>query len=311
MNLDYKILWFEDVQSSFNAKQRLVKRVVEDLGFVFPEPRNEVNAENLDNIDFQLYDLIIADLNLANDEKGSTILNTIREKGIYTEVVFYSSQGEDYVRNELRKFQIDGVYCADRADDDFIDKVKNVIHTTVKKVQDLNNMRGLIMAETSDIDHIMLSIIHTIIDQNSFGLKDKLIATIFENVKSKVNNKKDDFDKYERNSRIDKVIKDTLMFDSSQKILAIQFIIDSIDHEKTKPHKNKVFISSYYELKQKRDLLAHVIEVFEDGKKKLKSGNHELEFTDEFCIDIRVNVKKHSNSLEEILKLVNEFQATK
>ena len=151
MKLEYKILWFEDIEASFNAKKRLVKRVVEGLGFIFPEPRNEVNAENLDTIDFPSYDLIIADFNLANGEKGSDILNTIREKGIYTEVVFYSSQGEDYVRNELRNFQIDGAYCADRANEDFIDKVEKVIHTTVKKVQDLNNMRGLIMAETSDI----------------------------------------------------------------------------------------------------------------------------------------------------------------
>lgn len=305
MKLEYKILWFEDIEASFNAKKRLVKRVVEGLGFVFPEPRNEVNAENLETIDFPSYDLIIADFNLANGEKGSDILNTIREKGIYTEVVFYSSQGEDYVRNELRNFQIDGVYCADRANEDFIDKVEKVIHTTVKKVQDLNNMRGLIMAETSDIDNTMFAIIATVLEQDSFGIKDKLTNSIFENVKSKVNSKKDDFDKYQKNGRIDKLIKDNLMFDTSQKILAIQFIIDSIDHEITTPHKDNKFSQSYTELKQKRDLLAHVIEVYEEGRMKLKSGNRELEFTDEFCIEIRVRVKQHGNDLDKIFGLLS------
>lgn len=304
MRLEYKILWFEDVEASFNAKKRLVKRVVEGLGFVFPEPRNEVNAENLGTIDFPTYDLIIADFNLANGEKGSDILNTIREKGIYTEVVFYSSEGEDYVRNELRNFQIDGVYCADRANEDFIDKVEKVIHTTVKKVQDLNNMRGLIMAETSDIDNTMFAIIAAVLEQDSFGIKDKLTNTIFENVKSKVNNKKDDFDKYQKNGRIDKVIRDNLMFDTSQKILAIQFIIESIDHEITTPHKNNKFSQSYTELKQKRDLLAHVIEDYEDGRIKLKSGDREFEFTDEFCIEIRVRVKQHGNDLDKIFGLL-------
>ncbi len=306
MKLEYKILWFEDIEASFNAKKRLVKRVVEGLGFVFPEPRNEVDAENLDTIDFPSYDLIIADFNLANGEKGSDILNNIREKGIYTEVVFYSSQGEDYVRNELRNFQIDGVYCADRANEDFIDKVEKVIHTTVKKVQDLNNMRGLIMAETSDIDSTMFAIISTVLEQDSFGIKDKLTSAIFENVKSKVNSKKDDFDKYQKNDRIDKVIKDNLMFDTSQKILAVQFIIDAIDHEVTKPHQGNKFSDSYTALKQKRDLLAHVIEVYEEGKMKLKSGNSELEFTDKFCIDIRIKVKQHSLSLEEILTVITK-----
>jgi hypothetical protein len=206
----------------------------------------------------------------------------------------------------LRNFQIDGVYCADRANEDFIDKVEKVIHTTVKKVQDLNNMRGLIMAETSDIDNTMFAIISTVLEQDSFGIKDKLTRAIFENVKCKVNSKKDDFDKYQKNGRIDKVIKDNLMFDTSQKILAVQFIIDAIDHEITKPHQGNKFSDSYTALKQKRDLLAHVIEVYEEGKMKLKSGNRELEFTDEFCIDIRIKVKQHSLSLEEILTVITK-----
>jgi hypothetical protein len=304
MKLEYRILWFEDVETSFNAKKRLVKRFIEKLGFVFPEPKNEINSENLNDLDFQRYDLIIADLNLANGEKGSSILEAIREKGVYTEVVFYSSQGEAYVRSELSKFQIDGAYCADRANEDFIDKVEKVIYTTIKKVQDLNNIRGLIMAETSDIDNTMLAIINKVLEQNSFGIKDVLVSKITENVKSKVHSKKDDFDKFHKNKRVDKIIKDNLMFDSYQKILAIQFIIDSIDHEITKPHKGNVFSTAYQELKKTRDLLAHVIEVSEGGKTKLRSGENEFEFTDEFCVDVRLKVKKHSSHLDSLLVLI-------
>lgn len=304
MRLEYRILWFEDIESSFNAKKRLVKRVVEDLGFIFPDPKNEVDSTNLDKIDFQFFDLIIADLNLANGERGSEILTTIREKGVYTEVVFYSSQGEDYVRSELAKFQIDGAYCADRANDDFIDKVEKVILTTIKKVQDLNNIRGLIMAETSDIDNTMLSIIKAVLEKDSFGLAKPLAARIFKNVNSKVTSKKDDFDKFQKNARLDKVIKDPVMFDSFQKIQAIQFIYDSIDHEITTPHKGDSFSVSYQELKRTRDLLAHVIEIYEDGRTKLKSGESEFEFTHEFCIEIRLKVKKHGLNLNSLNTLI-------
>jgi DNA-binding NarL/FixJ family response regulator len=304
MRIDYNILWFEDVKSSFDAKKQIVKAIVEDFGFNFPEPRNEIDGANIETIDYDNYDLLIVDLNLAGT-KGPALIDRIRHnEGVYTEVVFYSSDGERAVRNALKEYEIDGAYCAGRENDDFEDKVQKVIKTTIKKVQDLNNMRGLIMAETSDIDSTMFSIIQTVIEKNSFGIKEKLAAVIFENVKSKVNSKKDDFDKYLKNGRIDKVIKDNLMFDTSQKILAIQFIIDSIDHELTKPHQGNVFSNSYTELKQQRDLLAHVIEVYEEGKKKLKSGNRELEFTDEFCIDIRVKVKRHGNDLDQILTLV-------
>lgn len=306
MNLDYKLLWFEDVKSSFNAKKRLVKRVVEDLGFVFPEPRNEINDDNLESIDFQIYDLIIADLNLANGEKGSTILNTIRNKGIYTEVVFYSSQGEDYVRNELRNFQIDGAYCADRENDDFIDKVSHVIKTTIKKVQDLNNMRGLIMAETSDIDKTMFDIINKVIGDNTNGIGEKLSGSIFENIGSKVGQKKDKFDKY-YGKRIDKIINDHVLFDTSEKIKAIQFIFDSIDHDVTVPHKNDVFKTNYSEITKKRNLLGHETPLPVDGKIIVGTGEHSFEFNDEFCIEIRKKVKKHGEDLRELSRVVFSF----
>ena len=303
MNLDYKILWFEDIQSSFNAKKRLVKRVVEDLGFFFPEPRNEINDDNLETIDFKIYDLIIADLNLANGEKGSTILNTIREKGIYTEVVFYSSQGEDYVRNELSSFQIDGAYCADRADDDFIDKVSHVIQTTVKKVQDLNNMRGLIMAETSDIDKTMLEIIKAVLEKDALGIRNNLTEHIFDNVNSKVTGKKADFDNYNGNKNINRVLKDTVMFDASEKIKAIQFIIDFIEHEIATPYKNHTFKTNYSAITKKRNLLGHETQKSDDGKIMVGTGEYAFEFNDEFCIDMRKKVKKYSEDLNGILNL--------
>ena len=254
MRLSYNILWFEDNEVSYNGKKEMVRGIVEDeLGFKFPDPRREIDSQNLEQIDYSTIDLIIVDLNLANNDKGTTIVDFIRNsEQVYTEVIFYSSYGEDAVREALKTFRIDGAYCADRRDEDFEDKVRQVIKTTVKKVQDLNNMRGLIMAETSDIDHTMLEIINSAMGLNLFGIKDNLIERIYTNVESKVTNKYTTFNKWKKNSRIDLIIKDNLMFDASQKILALQFIIDSIEHEILTPHKNDVFSNSYSELKQKK-----------------------------------------------------------
>jgi CheY-like chemotaxis protein len=306
MNIDYKIIWFEDQVTWFEEAKKVVNRIVEKHGFNFPEPPRYANSKEWANINFRDFDLILVDLKLDN-EMGDSIIERIRtESDVYTEIVFYSSDGEAAVRKSISEKGIDGVYCSARDADKFEKKVTKVIETTIKKVQDINNMRGLIMAETSDIDTTMRTIIQSVIEKDSFGIKDSLTTKIFENVKSKVTSKKDDFDRFQRNGRIDSVIKDNLMFDTSQKILAIQFIIDSIDHEITTPHKGNVFYDSYSSLKQKRDLLAHVIEVYEEGKKKLKSGNSELEFTDEFCVEIRVQIKQHSNNLNEILNLISQ-----
>lgn len=306
MRLSYNILWFEDDTVSYNGKKEIVKFIVEDdLGFFFPEPHREIDGKNIANIDYSNFDLILVDLNLANEEKGTSIIDFIRNsEQVYTEVVFYSSVGEEKVREILKDFRIDGAYCADRKDEDFEDKVRQVIRTTVKKVQDLNNMRGLIMAETSDIDHTMLSIIEHILTVDTLGLKDKLTQYIFDNVQTKVNSKQKAFDGLHKKARIDKLIKEPVMFDSHQKILAIQFIIDSIDHELTRPHQKDQFKNSYGALKKKRDLLAHVVEVYEEGKRILKSGNNELDFTDDFCVKIRVDIKAHGKQLDDILVIV-------
>lgn len=307
MNIEYKILWVEDDKSWYNTTLELFEGILSDLGFNLQskkcenieEVKSEISANNL-----REYDMLLVDYTLKNSESGDKIIEFIRnikEEPILTDVLFYSSAVE-HVRDSMHQLGLEGVYTADRKDIET--KFELVLMTTIKKVQDLNNMRGLIMAETSDIDNTMLAIIQAVIDQNSFDIRDKLISLIFDNVKNKVYSKKEQFDKFLKNANINKVIKDNVMFDSSQKIIAIQFIIDSIDHEITQPHKGDVFSKSYTDLKQKRDLLAHVIEVFEDGKTKLKSGSRELEFTDDFCIDIRIRVKKHGDCLDQILSIV-------
>lgn len=306
MTLDYKILWFEDNQTSFTTKKRQIKSVVEKLGFLFEEPRNEIDGENIENIDFSIYDLIIADLNLANDTKGSAILEKIRTMGIFTEVVFYSSEGEDYVRRELANYQIDGAYCADRSNEEFIEKVSKVILTTIKKVQDLNNMRGLIMSETSDIDKMMSQIVRISIEANSFGIKDSLISHIFTRIESKVKEKQDKFDKAKAVVNIQKVINDPLLFDASEKISAVQFVIESIDHEMTSAHKEDKFRKSYSSISKKRNLLGHETPRVIDGKTIIGENEHSFEFNDEFCADIRIQVKSHSDILQNILNLISE-----
>lgn len=305
MRLDYNILWFEDDKAAFDTKKRRVKTIIETLGFNFPEPRNEVDSANIATIDYDIYDLIIADLNLEGGSKGSNILEFIRDKEIYTEVVFYSSEGESYVRAELAKLGIDGAYCANRTDDDFVEKVEKVIRTTIKKVQDLNNIRGLIMSETSDIDRKMKDVVNSVIDKDFLSLRGELIEFIFRSVESKVNEKKDKFDKYKRNRRIDKVITDSVMFDAFEKIKALQFIFERINIHKLMLYKNNGFSNGYAAVTNKRNLLAHETPRVEDGKKMIGSGTSAFEFNDDFCIDIRKKVKGYGDNLDHLLEQIN------
>lgn len=331
MNLEYKILWFEDEAGSFNAKKRLVKRIVEGLGFIFSEPRNEIDGANLDSINFAMYDLIISDLKL-NNVNGTALLEKIREDGIYTEVVFYSSIGETALREELKKFEIDGVYCADRTDDNFIEKVEKVIETTIKKVQDVNNTRGLVIAETILLEKKIESILLKYFDVAEPALdvkKNELLKNIYE---KKVEKHQTDLVELSKvNFKEIKILIDKDILTASNSFDAIQSILKSklkefnvllsskdipadsktsIEIKVAEIKAIKIELNNFREeILKIRNTLAHVEEeVGEDGISFLNSLNSDgtkIKFNNEAYILIRRNLLKHGSNLEKIINHLN------
>lgn len=305
MTIEYKILWVEDDTSWYETTEELFSGTIEELGFILNSQRciniDEVKAEVAAN-NLKDYDLMLIDFTLGGSETGEKIIEFIRnikETPILTDILFYSSAVQN-VKDSMHKLGLEGVYFADRKDLD--SKFDLVVNTTIKKVQDLNNMRGLIMAETSDIDKFMYEIISTTLDKDSFELRDKLKETIVENVKKKINSKNKAFLKYQSKDEVEKIIKDPLMFDACEKLKALQFIFEEVDHEVAIKHKSNGFADSYSKIVKKRNLLGHETPREIDGKKILGSGVNEFEFNDDFCVDMRKDVRMHAADLLAFLK---------
>lgn len=318
MRLDYNILWFEDDNDSYLDKKNFVKSILDDLYLNFPEPRHEIDGSNIDTIDYSKYDLIIADMNLAKEEKAMSLLDRIRRRNIFTEVLFYSSDGEDAVRKELANYSIDGAYCSGRQIEDFEYKVKEVILTLIKKTQDLTNLRGLVMSEVSELDNLMEEIIleyysnkdsdseewkkfqNKILKKAEKSIKDKLTPKIEEIEKDGKKQKKVLCSKncthiwYNAPSIVE--INSSFEFDSSKKAHTIHEIIDQIDTSK------KFKFADYdKEIIQVRNNLAHSKSELKDGKEVLitkKSG--EISFTQDSFIEIRKNIKKYHDLFCEL-----------
>ena len=119
--------------------------------------------DNIRGIDFNNPDLVVVDYNLSEEWKWDLIVQHIRDNNYYTDVLFYSSElpipgtipdslrWEDPKEHNLRiKVSRDAVYCSAR--DKVFEKTWRVLDTLIKKVQWLNNLRWLVMAETSEID---------------------------------------------------------------------------------------------------------------------------------------------------------------
>lgn len=295
MRIEYRILWVEDDKSWYKTTLELFEGILEDIGLRLISKRceniNEVKNE-VDLNKLREYDLLLVDYTLKNSDSGDKIIEFIRnikDDPILTEVLFYSSAIEN-VRDSMHSLGLEGVYTADRKDIET--KFELVLNTTVKKIQEVNSMRGLIMAETSDLDELMLKIIENVFDHD---IGDELKKYSIEKIQETI---KDNTDRANSpDTTILQKIKDGRIFTSFHKAKVVNKIcsLKPLDVEKFFENYNKYILKV-------RNNFAHVTESIEDGEKVLISyitGTKEI-FNEKRCIEIRKSLIEYRSILEKI-----------
>ena len=301
MNLTYKILWFEDQTDFVDAYIPDLENYIENFGLKFIKPSIETDSSKTDTINYEEYDLILLDYKLSDGDKGDIIIGKIRELNIYTEIVFYSSSQIDELRQSIQKNELDGVYCVSRAEAAFLPKVKDIIKQTLRKVLDLNALRGIVMATVSDFDMKMIEIIKEyqkyLGDEKYNNFLQKRRKKLFDSLESK-------------KKAIDEVkLVDFLEerdFDTSHKWRAILTIVKDIIpalYNLTNEFKTEII--------DIRNPLAHVTEVEapnENGKKHLADGD--FIFNKEKSRQILQNLKKHEKNFNDVLKKLKSLSVS-
>lgn len=301
MRIEYKILWVEDDKSWYNTTLELFEGILDDLGFKLKSKK----CENIDEVKAEValnklkeYDLLLVDYTLKNSDSGDKIIEFIRniyDEPILTDVLFYSSAIEN-VRDSMHNLGLEGVYTADRKDIET--KFERVLNTTLKKIQEVNSIRGLIMAETSDLDELMLNIIenvfeHDIGDSVKKYSHEKIQETISDN-NARANSSE---------TSILEKIKDGRIFTSFHKAKVINKIcsLKTMEVEKFFENYNKYVLGT-------RNNFAHVTESIEGGQKVLIShitGNKEV-FNEKRCVEIRKTLIEYRNILEKIYATISK-----
>jgi len=292
MNLTYKILWFEDQKDFVDVYISDLKKYIEGLGFQFINPHVEIDNSNTDRINYNEYDLILMDYKLSDGNKGDSIINRIREFNVFTEVVFYSSTNLDELRLTIQKNGLDGVFCVSRSEAAFLPKVKDIINLTLRKVLDLNALRGIVMATVSDFDEKMLEII----DMYKKYLGEEESKIFMQKRKNKL--EESIIDRVEKVKEMD--ISDfhkDYNFDTSHKWRTVLNIVkDQLPQLKDLTESFKKDIIDI------RNPLAHVKEVEDpkDSRKRYLYCDNFI-FDDEKSKEILNNLKKHDANFEKVL----------
>jgi len=319
MELEYKILWIddEDMTSQINRIERYISL---ELGFVPKIIKCKSEREMNDKkINFEDFDLILLDFQLNSGKTTDNILKRVKEKTYCSEICFYSSKGTfiEHIKDNLEIFE--GVFF-EEGREGLITKIKEIIKLTLKKIQDLNNLRGLVMAETADLDILKREIIHLaykkkLIDEKFFKTE------VFESLKKDYWNKylkikkncgykiKNDYSKEKISEYffddIYNKFMDSFFFDCERKIRILTKILKKY---KTTHHFNDTDYRT--NIQQKRNKLAHVAKIKEKEKIVLKDRNNpknDLVFDDQVAKKMREKTKEYrklfNNIKEEIEKM--------
>jgi CheY-like chemotaxis protein len=276
MNLTYTVLWIEndkDFIESFDIEE--LTEYVEGEGFDLKMVYRMTPEEIRQKVDGTQYDLLIIDYNIADgdgdndDLHGSDVIKQIRDQNCLTEVIFYSASGVSKLRQAAFDSGLEGVFYSGRPTEQLLRKIKDVFNLTVRKVVDVENMRGIVMAGVADLDHLVTDVIRAVHDSLEEGKQVELCQRLLMKLRPVVKGlkalvKEQDHAHFgEIEKLIDAIVQldpvdfETLVkarsFDSHKRVeMAISLCKD---HEHLKEHKDE--ISSIKDLLLWRNALAH------------------------------------------------------
>ena len=297
MKIKFYLLWFEDQQDWIDSKIEDVKDIIEENGFEWVKP-TICKKESDFSGNYNDFDIILIDFRLVSGKKsgktGGDIINKIRTTDCFTNIIFYSQEGEPVLRKEIANKELDGVYCVNRPD--FLDRFEKIFLTNIKKIEDVNNLRGLVIAETADLESMKEEIIK-LYDNASCPKKITITKNILKEMVDSANSHKTFLDSKDEGTPF----KDLLdKFDLSKKSI----IVHRINNRNTPIAK---FVHSKFneEIIVKRNLLAHVKEkknasgeVYLESK-KLKG--QKLTFSQDEAKKIRKDISRYKNELQKII----------
>lgn len=308
MRLKYKILWIENEEDWVDSIYDQIQEHLSDLGFEFEK---KLIAKEEESVIYDEYDLILMDLNLAEQPNGAELIERIRNLNVFTDIVFYSSIEIELLREKGREKNLEGVYYSGRTpDSSFVRKVCQVIDSTIKKVQDLSNLRGLVMAEVSDLDSLMDEIIQKYyVDQSLLDeFHHRITKDKEKNIKKSLDIDGIDCEKAcklnWRQLNIDKLLK---IIDSSQKVRAINILLECNKKQGTVLYQSsneKGFVDNYNkDIIDVRNNLAHCSSIIENGKEILKTRNGDLIFDTDRITEIRKKIREYHELFLKIKEL--------
>jgi len=289
MKLKYKILWIEDEKDWVESEIEFIEDYLKEYGFVLEYE----NPEKYKEYDFSEFDMIVVDYKLAGEEHGQDVIEKIRVKELYTEILFYSQIGEEKLRKIIaKKERIDGVYCASK--NNCTEKLKRLIYTTIRKTQKLNNLRGLVMAETSELDGMVKEILKLVVEKNK--VEENKIVERGPKLKRTHTDRIKTIEGYVLPRQFVQFVK-SRCFEANFSLRTLESFATCSRNSLIKGK-----IEPYKKIQEERNNLAHIPE---DSSTPTLMKIKGVEYNEQKFIDIRKNIQEFKKLFQEIIDDLN------
>ena len=314
MSLQYNILWVDDKKENYQTLE-IDKELENYLSSLFFEPHiymYETVEEAEKNMKKCKYDVIFSDYNISENKNGRDFISDIRNNNINAEILFYTAQKESleisFDRISFLRLQSDTSY------DDLKNKMISVIELTIEKLNNLTNLRGLVMSEVSELDNKMENIISEyFLIQNETEKKnrrsffdDTIIKHIENNIKDKIRSIDCTAKTCQlklRNKEIEKIIS-SIDFESSIKAFTINALIEKLSFSFDEGNFYDIYLDQI--IKNRNDL-AHSYSQIENGEEILVTKKHgDRKFDKDQIKNIRENIKKYNNFFKKLAEHISD-----
>lgn len=279
--LDYHIHWVDDSPDWVDSVKDPIEREFAD-GELNLKIATFESGEGIDEqLRAQSTDLVILDYNLPG-KTGVELVQELRGRGNLVEIIFYSQ--DEGRKNDFESW--DGIHSCHR--DDAHEKLTGVIRRFIDRTKNVAIMRGMIISEAIDCENHLTEIILGLFGDKSSIFQEKILDKAYL-----------DFEK--KRMLVTSVLKDkksseTASGASEESIAEITKCLAVIGEMKK-------------EIVDQRNILAHSEKsVNGDGVLVLKGLNksqNEIEFTNPWKNEIRLNINKHIVNLREIQRILS------
>jgi CheY-like chemotaxis protein len=301
MRLAFRLLLVDDNPDAIEQALKTLESHLDSKGFALDckvaEDLSRKGLKNLARGNGRDFDLVVIDFNLGGQEgDGSEAVEDMRSQLQYTDIIFYSSDPNVNLWQELASREVAGVFIADRLRiDEFLIGIANTI---IGKAIDLNHMRGIAMAEVAEMDVLMEETLHNIFDCDDEGFT-KAARKTLEALLEGAENRLTELRPVVENGQVLALVGNSLAFSSSDKYKAIR---RSAKVLKNPPTEALELLNNYdTDIIKNRNILAHAKEETDDkGQVSLRSskrGERPILIDERWMTDFRGKLRSHRQAL--------------